>query len=307
MRNPLNFLLSGISSILIVACASAPTRDLAPAPIEVGLKRIETEICGQVRVGENGCVYPKTVKPKLRIRRIYQGLISLVGANCSLDRNFVYSEKDPIWLEVDLGPYLRHNPDCQIDIYQYVFHPNQELYAYEIRGFRGTVTVAECPSGANCEFTAAQLRERWKAPEITYPVPGDGEYKIHGCGELINEGRFHNFINLAPEIFEKRSKEDCLYTTAARTSESKVLFLHKVGRYSEKAVALAEPSFTRMGSEILVRADPAVALSEANGEFIPNSVFFYHPSGGVDELRFYTMHGRSLIVRIRNQQILSAE
>lgn len=306
MRSLLNFLLSG-TSLLLLSCSSIPARDLAPAPIEVGLKRAEIEICGQRRIGENGCLYTKGEYPIMRIRRIAQGIISLVGSACQLDQSVRYSDTGPPWIDFELAPFLQRHPNCQIDIYQYVIHPHQDEYPHPIRGFRGTAIVSECPANTTCSFSAVQVREKWEIPDLILSVPGEGKFTVEACGARLMESSFKHWVYVNSDQLGKIEARDCLFTVAAKSSETRALHQYKVGRFSELALPLAAPSFEWFMDKLLVRADPAVSLVEVDGEFIANNVFFFKPSGDIDELRFYTMQGRSLLVRVRYDRIISME
>jgi hypothetical protein len=303
-------LLLAFLLISLSACAGAKlVRDLAPATLDVGHKRVETEICGSWAVGENGCVFDDgKLNGELKIYGVLRGSVTVIGQGCLVDKTFQYewNPKDP-WIHLPLKDLIgeKLDSDCVLTIYQRLDYPNQQEAPFPIRGIYGTVSLGVCPAGALCSFKGEQSRVGWPPEPLVFDAVG-GQYTLRGCGrEIVPPTDFNAPLKLKleelwPSGFPSQ-KSGCLFILGVRGSDgSRHKIYRKVSLFSEETIRLSEPVLTIDGDKIKFKGDRAVSLSIV-GEKVHNSASGkFEPGSSGNVLRFYTVQGRSLVVFVRD-------
>lgn len=296
----------GIFLVGLMGCQYKMVPDQAPASIDVGMKRVETEICGNYGVGENGCVFPQgKLSGDLKIYRVISGFVNIIGQGCRVDTVIKYEAdaKNP-WLSIPLESLVGTSvleDDCVLDIYQFVRLPDSEDQPIPVRGIYGTVTLGTCPEDVVCSFDAEQMRAGWIPRDIR--LEGSGDYLVRGCGEELARGTFQGPFVIEPlAIWPKshpvKGKDGCLLITAVRDPQQGFQKIYrKVWFFREDAVKLGEPVIDSKGN---FQGDESVSLTlideDGKDSRGVNLAKGKAPTNGT--LRFYTVQGRTLVVRI---------
>jgi len=300
-----------------VSCAAVKlVNDPAPDTIGVGHKRVETEICGRHEVGENGCVFPRgELTGVLKIRRVLQGNLSIVGQGCKVDWAQRYEwDKNP-WIELDLRQLVGNNltDDCVLDIYQFVDYPGSATAPFQIHGIYGTVTLGTCPDGIMCRFESEQLRAGWHPDAMTFSDLEAGQYLLRGCNSQVVPPTAYtgplslNLEQLWPHGYPSQGKTGCLFILGVRGDNGALYKVYrKVWLFKEEALRLDAPSLTLNPKTGKIRfvGDNRSSLSTTDTNIFNGNSGDFIPAPDGNWLRFYTVKGRTLVVLVKNGSIV---
>jgi hypothetical protein len=280
----MHFILAIVFSLLIFSCQT-PVQDNTPPVLDLGLKRVETIVCNNHQVGENGCIFPSgKVSGELKIYSYFSGNMVLVSQNCKIDKKFNYNSKQGEWVAFNLTSLIGDTltEDCVLSILQNVEVPRQEDLSFPIYPLKGTVTFGTCPVGVLCDFKFAQYRVDFDDLTMNIGADGENEILVRGCNETT----------------PYRANQGCLFIAGVR-GEKKYKFYNKVWLYDSRVVAMSEPLVTTKNSKITVQGDKASLYSICNDEYVKGDTCKLKKNG-VNYVRFYTSAGRTMVVKLNN-------
>ena len=301
-------------STLTACSALSLVRDPAPASIDMGHKRVETEICGRQGVGENGCVFPDgNLDGILKIYKGVSGSVSIIGQGCSVDKNFHYEFDGNPWIELPLKELIgeRIDNDCVLDIFQYLKFYGDEESPHPIRGMHGTVTLGTCPEGVVCNFDEEQVRAGWHPKKFSFDGVGEGDYLLRGCKQQIGnithftEPFTIDFESVWPGGYPLWGKQGCLFILGVK-GENTYKIYRKVWIFKEETIKVDQPSLQIKpnGSKIKFKGDQYVSLSTTDTNRFSSNQGDFVPSIDGNTLRFFTIQGRSLVLFFKDDKII---
>lgn len=297
-------------SLVLVSCGNLP-QDQSAAPIEEGLKRVETIVCDRYDVGENGCVFTDgVVKSSLQIYKIYSGSVEIIGTGCGVNYKTNYSADGNQWLNIDLKSLLgeRLGNDCVLTIVQKVVWKNQDKIPFPIKSLFGTVTLGTCPIGVNCSFDSFQYPLSGAVASVKFDLDEDtiGRFALAGCGkELIPLSNFQGPLEIPVEQFLPTAKNSgCLFIMAVLYEQELFKVYTKIWRFADKLQPLARPALSVTSKKVCFTGDISTLATSINGEVISKGKGCFKPSADGDYVRFYTSQGRSLITFIKDGEIV---
>lgn len=298
-----------IMMLLMVACGSAVVQDHAPAPIEEGQKRVETQLCDSHEVGENGCAFVEgTISGSLKIFKVYEGEISILGIGCDVDYSQSYAHDGKEWLELDLINLVgqKIEDDCVLTITQKIQWKGADRAPFPIKDFRGTVTLATCPNGVKCSMSYEQKRLSDPTSLFGFDKEIAGKYMLAGCGrDLVPPSNFSGNLkfNLAQYL---PNKEDtgCMFILGVVGKERYKVY-RKVWSYSDQVRLLPLPELRVQKKRVYFTLDPSVLAVSVDGYITSRKYFDIKDQGNY--LRLYTSQGRSLVMFIKNGVIVWAK
>jgi hypothetical protein len=297
-------ILFTIIFFILTGCANKLVQDPFSPSIDTGYKRVETIICGTHQVGENGCVFKEGIlSGTLKIFKVAAGEISLKG--CGLDKSYVYAQdENNSWFEIPLSGTLQE--DCVVDIYQKVIFPGQEKATFPIYGIVGTVSFGVCPKDIPCDFKVQQ--HEIIVPLDDYQITGDGQYLIRGCGVVVEGPKeIHGPKNIRLDLIwpggYPRAKSSCLFVTGIKGVFKQKRYF-KINLFGNATEFVSVPDLKFSAKEIEFTGDQYVSLTMIDGKAILDrkGKFEISPSGNY--LRFYTVNGRSLVVFIKDGEVV---
>lgn len=298
-------------SLFLISCGVAPpVKDPSPPSIDAGHKRVETVVCGRQAVGENGCVFPQgRVSGSLKIYRIYEGEINIVGQGCGVDRSIQYGQdKENEWVEVELADLVgdRLENDCFLSINQFVKFKGAEDVPFPVRGMYGSVVLGTCPAGTSCSISTEQRRAGSAIPAWKPNLPLSGTLMVQGCGvEVLPPANYEgqpsvNLQAMWPNGYPADGKIGCTFIMGVRGSDgSKYKIYRRVWLYKKSAILLPAPAFS--GNEF--QADASVSLSIVDGKHILKNKGSFKPAAEGNMFRFYTTQGRSLVLKLKGGKV----
>lgn len=289
-----------LALIFLSGCGHKLVRDFNESSIDQGYKRVETIVCDRHDVGENGCVFQEG-EPlgELKIFVVNSGSINITG--CGDDHAYRYARTG--WFSIPLEDVV-DKLDCSLDIFVSVDFPRQESAQFPIRGMVGTVTLGSCPEGVLCSFESIMLRESQR-PTINTLINDSGEFLVRSCDQELRRDRFSGELNLElSELVPKenmRAKDGCTAIVSARGSQRYKKYF-KIWFYAENVIPVQIPAL-EIGSKVKFISDKSVTLSVVN-----NKMYGHHgsfkPTATGDFLRFYTTQGRSLVLFLKDGEIV---
>lgn len=296
--------------IILLGCKPKLIPDPAPAPIDVGWKRVETIICSSWEVGENGCAFNNGILlGDLKIYRPMSGSISIIAQGCGVEKSFRYEDSGDEWISLDLKTLLNKtkiDSDCVMTIYQIPDLPGQDKAAFPVKGMYGTVTLGICPDKTLCGFHVEQFRLGWPNESWRIDTPESGTYTLRGCGkEIVPPTSFNaplilNLTKLWPNGYPLEGKNECMFVLGVKSGEQRWKYYYKISLFKEETMKLEEPVFERKGDKVKFKGDPAVTYTIVNNEVINGSEGSFKITDDGTILRFYTVQGRSLVYYIRH-------
>lgn len=300
-----------LSLAFLTSCGVAPpVKDPNPPSIDMGHKRIETVVCGNRAVGENGCVFPQgRVSGQLKIYRIYEGQITITGQGCGVDRSIDYKqEKGSEWIELDLADLVgdRLENDCVLSLYQFINFKGADNVPFPIRGMYGTVSLGTCPAGVSCSITVEQRRAGSALPMWAPQVPGPGSLIVQACGQnVVPESRYEKFSmdvrSIWPGGYPADGKTGCTLIAGVRAdSGDRYKIYRRIWLYKKGTILLPTPAFDANSYQ----ADSSVSLTIIDGEVVRKSSGSYKPKPEGNVFRFYTAQGRSLVVMVKGGKVV---
>lgn len=286
--------------LLLTSCGSLH-QDTAPSAIDVGQKRVETIICDNHEVGENGCVFTDgIVTSNLKIYKVNTGSVEIIG--CGIDQNTNYNNVGE-WLEIKLPSSI--NEDCVITITQRVTWKGSDRVKFPIEAAIGTVTIGTCHGNTHCSMEFEQRSLSQAIKPIMLDGEGSGVLALSGCGKtLIPPTEFMGSISLPLAKYLPNTKgTGCMFIMGVKGEQLHKLY-KKVWRYDDTATAVKSPALTDKGKKLCYQGDAQSLASSVNGKISigPNGCFTPNQAG--DYVRFYTSQGRSLITFIKNKEIV---
>jgi hypothetical protein len=290
--------------LLSLSCAQKLKQDPFKPSIDTNYKRVETVICGNHSVGENGCVYKNgDLSGSLKIFKVLTGEVTLSG--CGLDHSYSYEyDKNNQWLELPLGGKLES--DCIIDIYQKIKFPKQETATFPIYGIKGTVSLGTCSSDSSCEFKNKQVMVGIEID--SYAITGDGSYMVTGCGQTVEgPSPIHGVKNLRFDLMwpggYPSAPAECLFITGVKGVFKQKKYM-KINLFSRETQFVSDPDVKKEGSSVSFSGDEYVSLTLTDDSFIEGSAGKFTSNIEGNYLRFYTVNGRSLVAFIRDGEVV---
>jgi hypothetical protein len=292
--------------VLLTACGSLK-QDLAPAPIELNEKRVETIVCGSHQVGENGClIIDGVVDGTLSIYKINEGSVRILGLGCGVDESIGYNSEGE-WLDIDLRELVgdRLDTDCVLTITQTVRWKSQDRLTFPIKQLAGTVTLGTCSSNFVCSITFEQSKISDRTQVLRFKQETSGAYMLSGCGrELIKPTDFKGELVLPlGRYYQDNGPGGCMFILAVRGQALHKVY-QKVNYFADRALPLQTPSIEVRGKRVFYKGDPSTMFSSVNGNFIKGANGKFIPLSGGDTLRFFTSQGRTLVVFVKDGRIL---
>lgn len=304
----MQFIISILLALLIFSCQT-PVQDSSSPAINSGLKRVETVICGNHSVGENGCVFPEgNISGSLDIFAYFSGTVLLTSSNCMVDKKISYDMKQAEWISLDLKSLVGNklSQDCVISILQTPIVPKQDQLEFPIYPLKGTVTLGECPANVICKGDFTQKRFGAYAPTMSIGSPGYNQIVAQGCGETLLSGEFTDEINLDlvqlwPKNTPYKGNSGCLFIVGVK-GHDKYKFYNKIWLYDQQVLTMAEPLLELKNNKVNVTGDKSTLYTIIDGDYARGN------TGKVDKkdvhyIRFYTSAGRTMIVKINNGAI----
>ena len=290
--------------LLLTACGSL-RQDSAPAPINMGQKRIETIICNNHQVGENGCVFPEgNVDSTLKIYKVNSGSLEILG--CGIDQTFVYSEKGGEWQDIPLPAKIAN--DCVITILQRVTWKGSEKVPFPIEASIGTVTLGTCPKNVICDISFEQLPLSRKVKPLLISRESSGTYALSGCGqELVPPTAFYNedfSVDLEKYMLNKKGTGCMFIMGVIGDSGAYYKTYKKAWKYSDEARDLEVPSIDARKKKVCFSGDSESMVVSINGKLQTKIKDCFKPKSSGDFLRFYTSKGRTIIVFVKGGEIV---
>ena len=311
-------ILSLLFVVSLAACASKLIKDPAPASIDTGFQRVETMVCERHDIGENGCALKEgnLKNEELWIYGVLQGEITIIGANCGVNKvmNYTWNEKDP-WVKLKLDELIGADKiadDCVLSIYQKVNFPGSDQTTFPIRGMEGTVTLGTCPAGVDCSavFYVEQLKHHDHIPEWLPITAKSGSYIVQGCGQVVvpvtkfNAPLKLDLMKLWPGGYPTDPKKGCLFIMGVKGDDGTLQKIyHKTWIYNDGNIKMAEPSVTFDGSKVSFVGDQYASLTIVGSKAVNAHSGSYNPNAIGDYLRFYTVQGRSIVVFVKDGKI----
>lgn len=306
----LNIISIAIAAMIATSCGSKPPiKDPNPPVIDVGHKRVETIICGNRNVGENGCVFAGgKISGTLKIYRVVEGQVVITGQGCNVDQSISYGKSTDEWLTIDLKSIIGGDitEDCVLSISQYPKFNGQDGAEFPVRGMQGTVLLGTCPADTKCSYTAEQRRAGSSIPVWSPKLPAAGDYLVQGCGATVvpqtsfTDGVKVDLKALWPNGYPADGKVGCTFIMGVRGADgSKMKIYRKVWLYKRATILLPQPVIE--GSSIT--GDQYVSLTVVDGVSTLSNVATYEAKADGNMLRFYTTQGRSLVVKVKDGKI----
>jgi hypothetical protein len=286
--------------ILLSGCGHQLVRDFNEASIDQGYKRVETIVCDRHDVGENGCVFQEgELLGELKIFVVNSGSINISG--CGNDVAYRYANTG--WFSIDLEKVV-DRLDCSLDIFVSVDFPRQSQAQFPIRGMIGTVTLGSCPKDVICSFDSLMLRESQR-PVIDTLIDDSGEFLVRSCGQELRRDRFNGKLQfeLSDLVLadRMRAKDGCTAIVSVRGSQRYKKY-YKIWFYAENTIPVQIPAL-EFGSKVKFISDKSVTLSVVNNKMYGQNGSF-KPTATGDFLRFYTTQGRSLVMFLKDGEIV---
>ena len=298
-----------VMMLFLTACGSAIIQDRAPAPIEEGQKRVETIICDSHQVGENGCIFPEgRVSGSLKIFKVYEGEISILGLGCGVDFSQTYDHNQEPWLELDLQSLVGEKlvNDCVLTITQKIQWKGSDRATFPIKDFRGTVTLGTCPSGVKCSISYEQRRLSDPNSRIRFSEEPSGRFILSGCGrELVPPTSYSGHLDIGlAQYLPNKADTGCMFILGVVGRERHKVY-QKVWMFSDKVRNLPVPELKISGKRVYFTIDDSILAVSVDG-FITSRKYF-EPSKNGNYLRFYTSQGRSLVMFIYEGRVVWAK
>jgi hypothetical protein len=289
-----------IALIFLSGCGSLLVRDLNEASIDQGYKRVETIVCDRHDVGENGCIFHEGEElGNLKIFVVASGSINISGCGS----NFAYRYSRTGWFDIPLSQIV-DGLDCSLDILVNVDFPRQSSAQFPIRGMRGTVTLGSCPKSVECSFESMMLRESERIS--IEALSGDsGSFLVRSCGQEMLRDEFSSELVLSLDQLVPaeriRAKDGCTAIVSVRGTKLYKKY-YRLWFYAENVIPVQVPAL-EFGSRIKFISDKSVTLSVVNTKMYGQHGSF-KPTATGDFLRFYTTQGRSLVVFLKDGEIV---
>lgn len=302
------FLISISISILILSC-QLPVKDSSSPAIDSGLKRVETIICNNHAVGENGCLFPDgVITGDLDIYAYFSGTLLLVSSNCNVDKKVSYNISESEWVKFNLKDLVgeKLSSDCVISILQTPNTEDQERLEFPLYPLKGTITLGRCPNGVVCDSRFTQ--ERFSVRNDIMSIGADGLNKIlvQACGETVFSGEFTGEINLSlstiwPQNTSHKGNSGCLFVVGVRgvDNDNRYKFYNKIWYYDDNVLTMSAPSVTVKNNNIRVIGDKSTLYTITDGKYSRGNTCKIKKKG-VRYVRFYTSAGRTMVVKFND-------
>lgn len=306
----LSILIGLLSIAVLTSCGTAPpVADPNPPTIDMGHKRVETSICGRWSVGENGCIFPEgRISGVLKIYRIWEGELTITGQGCGVDKSITYPNSGGEWIDIDLRDLVGSSieEDCFLNIIQFPKFKGQDQTQFPVRGINGSVLLGVCPAGVKCSYSSEQRRAGSSTPTWSPNVPASGQYLLRGCGkEIVPATQYAEPLKLDlkakwPGGYPTEGKVGCTFILAVRGDDGQKLKTYRrIWFYKKGAILLPAPAI----EEDKFTADSTVSLSIADGVGVTKNSGSFKPKAEGNMLRFYTVQGRSLVVKVKGGKV----
>ena len=292
---------------LTLAACTIIKQDPSLAPIEGGQKRVETIICDNHAVGENGCVFNNgdVSNANLRIFKITDGSVHIVGVGCGINYSTNYLKDGNQWLSIDLRALLdgQLNDDCVLTILQNVKYDGADQLPYPVKALIGTVTLGICLDGMKCAFHAEQHSASASTANLRFDAEAEGQFMLAGCGgTVIPPQVFTAPLNIPLKGYlPGTAGSGCTFILGVLgASGERYKLYHKIWLYSDKILDMNLPALSVSKGTIKYQGDEYAMVTLVNTTYRkgPNGKFKASPDG--DTLRFYSSQGRSLIVFVKD-------
>lgn len=171
--------MRGLLFVLLVFVFGCTTnnivRDEAAPPIEYGMGRVDTTVCGHHAIGTNLCWVPKGPTPNdvwIHVRTVFSGRVvirSLGKWSCNIDESIAY--QDFATVSIRLSDYIKDfKNSCLVNVLLFPKWPGQEKSDIPIKGFKGTVYfMAQSQNTRLGQFVAKNMSSGVQNDAMVYP------------------------------------------------------------------------------------------------------------------------------------------
>lgn len=251
-------------TILLSSCGHVVKEDQAAPYSDTNYLSIETELCGMLGVGLNGC-YVKNGESvgnrSLVVQGIYQGEVEIISSGCGINlvERYSMNERKAIPLSRLYGKNtLSRNDSCTFRI---VLKPDV-IKDSKVKMFPrlGRIFIEVLPSdvsrleGSIGDRVAASSSDS-SSITVTLPVKENGKFQLANCSGSPIQGDIVNGVAKLPGL--KRDK-DCKYQIAFRTDSKKYIWIYYRNVYLRNTDILPDPVVTQKGREFCVTANDSI-------------------------------------------------
>lgn len=310
---------STISAMVIVAalasCVHVLVEDRTLSPLEAGVGRVETVVCGNRAVGDNLCWLKEGQEAEVIVVTAFDGVVTAKSDECGIDIRRSYSNFETVSIRI---PHRKSEAMCVLDLFMVPKYPVKDSdikvsgsSGRVVIGFLGGMSVAgrvmtpdasvAVGGGVGWSFPEGRAMSG-EALRLSFSSKFAGLIRLDGCGlgpfdfeqKQRSEDVAISYEDLSSLFVDKRH---CVIYGAAVDVKSGVdhVFVVLVEVYDRRYVKLSEPSTSFDDGVMKMSSSDPVSFTVVDGEIFRGSDAKKRYDKWPVFVRQYSANGRSLL------------